>query len=278
MTVLELEFPAGRYHATPWGRHVNEGAVEWPPSPWRILRALVATWYWKARETKELEEQQVRILIHSLAAVQPVFHLPRATLGHTRHYMPINSLDPNKKPKIFDAFVQIASSEPVLVAWDVKLPVDQLDTLNLLAARIGYLGRAESLVVARVNSTLLRPSNTRPLRDDETMGERQELVRLLLPMSSEFYAGWQTSKLLPPRKLLLRRLHQRKRHAHKPNCPPMSSRPYTPIQVSCKLQAGTCRQEQCSQTTPDLWTYSRPPHAKAAPAARVCPPWPAIKW
>ncbi|MHC1769940.1 MAG: hypothetical protein AB9869_37600 [Verrucomicrobiia bacterium] len=32
-------------HATPWGRHVTEGAVEWLPSAWRILRAPVATWY-----------------------------------------------------------------------------------------------------------------------------------------------------------------------------------------------------------------------------------------
>ena len=53
MTVLELRFPAGRYHATPWGRHVNEGAVEWPPSPWRIVRALIATWYLKARDIPE---------------------------------------------------------------------------------------------------------------------------------------------------------------------------------------------------------------------------------
>ena len=41
---LKLTFPAGRYHATPWGRHVNEGVPEWPPSPWRLLRALVAVW------------------------------------------------------------------------------------------------------------------------------------------------------------------------------------------------------------------------------------------
>ena len=27
---LKLTFPSGRYHATPWGRHVNEGAPEWP--------------------------------------------------------------------------------------------------------------------------------------------------------------------------------------------------------------------------------------------------------
>ena len=36
---IKLTFPGGRYHATPWGRHVNEGVPEWPPSPWRLLRA-----------------------------------------------------------------------------------------------------------------------------------------------------------------------------------------------------------------------------------------------
>ena len=43
-TSLGLRFPWGRYHATAWGRQANEGAAEWPPSPWRILRALYATW------------------------------------------------------------------------------------------------------------------------------------------------------------------------------------------------------------------------------------------
>jgi CRISPR-associated protein Csb2 len=43
MLALAFTFPAGRYHATPWGRHVNEADVAWPPEPWRILRTLVAT-------------------------------------------------------------------------------------------------------------------------------------------------------------------------------------------------------------------------------------------
>lgn len=42
MPTLKLRFPGGRYHATPWGHHVNEGLIEWPPSPWRLLRALIA--------------------------------------------------------------------------------------------------------------------------------------------------------------------------------------------------------------------------------------------
>ena len=44
MTVIELHFLAGRYHSTPWGRHVNEGQPEWPPSPLRLLRALYDAW------------------------------------------------------------------------------------------------------------------------------------------------------------------------------------------------------------------------------------------
>ncbi|MFH1303100.1 MAG: type I-U CRISPR-associated protein Csb2, partial [Planctomycetota bacterium] len=47
MIAIEMKFPTGKLHATPWGRHVNEGAVEWPPSPWRFLRALLAVWHHK---------------------------------------------------------------------------------------------------------------------------------------------------------------------------------------------------------------------------------------
>jgi CRISPR-associated protein Csb2 len=48
MIALNFRFPAGRYHATPWGRHVNEAALAWPPEPVRILRALIACHYRKA--------------------------------------------------------------------------------------------------------------------------------------------------------------------------------------------------------------------------------------
>ena len=45
MIVISVYFTAGRYHSTPWGHHVNEGALEWPPSPWEAdARALIASW------------------------------------------------------------------------------------------------------------------------------------------------------------------------------------------------------------------------------------------
>ena len=66
MPIIKLNFPAGRMHATPWGRHVNEGAVEWPPSPWRILRALVATWHLKAMTVTSVWACSCRLQIEGL--------------------------------------------------------------------------------------------------------------------------------------------------------------------------------------------------------------------
>ena len=159
MTVLELRFPAGRYHATPWGRHVNEGAVEWPPSPWRILRALIATWYLKARS--EIAEATVHALADALSE-PPVFRLPRATTAHTRHYMPYNEGKTEKTTKIFDTFVQLPEGASVLVAWEVVLPLEQVIALQTLAGRLGYFGRAESVVEARLleGVTAIEPNAT----------------------------------------------------------------------------------------------------------------------
>lgn len=187
MTVLELSFPAGRYHATPWGRHVNEGAVEWPPSPWRIVRALIATWHLKARE---IPETTVRALAEALSA-PPVFYLPRATTAHTRHYMPYNEGKKEKTTKVFDTFVQIANGDAVLVAWDLDLSEQQMAALRTLAERIGYFGRAESLAEGRVLDGVARiKPNAVPLAEGAMMPEGTELIRLLSARNPSDYSAW----------------------------------------------------------------------------------------
>lgn len=184
MTVIELKFPAGgRFHATPWGRHVNEGATEWPPSPWRIQRALVATWYLKARE---IEESVVKATMDLMAAALPSFELPPAVQSHTRHYMPGRK---NEKPKVFDTFVQ--SSRPVRIAWDVTLDEQQRQALAILCERLGYLGRAESIVEASLQpeGTTIQ-ANSLPIPPEGDIAERQELVRLLCANDPAEHASW----------------------------------------------------------------------------------------
>jgi CRISPR-associated protein Csb2 len=191
MTVLELRFLAGRFHATPWGRHVNEGAVEWPPSPWRIVRALIATWYLKARREEEISERTIRELADTLLSKPPVFRLPNTTTSHTRHYMPYLEGENLKTTKVFDSFVQLSARDAILVAWDVALPPAQLAALQTLAERLGYFGRAESLVEARVleGVTAIEP-NAVLYTGNIPMPVKTELVRLLAPMTPEEYREW----------------------------------------------------------------------------------------
>lgn len=185
MTVIELTFPAGgRLHATPWGRHVNEGATEWPISPWRIQRALVATWYLKARD--DIQESAMRSLMDVLAGSAPSFRLPPAVQSHTRHYMPGRGGD---KPKVFDTFVQ--SSKPVHIAWDATLDEAQRSALSLLCERLGYVGRAESIVEASLmpESADIKP-NSSPLPQWGAIPEGCELVRVLCASAPQEHALW----------------------------------------------------------------------------------------
>jgi CRISPR-associated protein Csb2 len=148
MLALSFTFLAGRYHATPWDRHVNEGAVAWPPEPWRILRALIATWHHKIKHTGRHTEATLLALLESLATELPEYSLPAASHSHTRHYMP--QFAAGKTSLVFDAFTAVNREAPLTVTWpDIDLPEEQTALLDELLAVMGYLGRAESWVDAR---------------------------------------------------------------------------------------------------------------------------------
>ena len=119
MIAIALRFHSGRFHATPWGRHVNEGAPEWPPSPWRLLRALVATW--KRKLDGEFAESDMLALLSNLAS-PPSFVLPPATTGHSRHYMPTARFKNGREETtlVLDTWAQV-NEQSILVRWDVEL-------------------------------------------------------------------------------------------------------------------------------------------------------------
>ena len=140
MTVvaLEIRFLAGRYHATPWGRHVNEGISEWPPSPWRVLRMLVAMWH---RHMPGEEPELFISLLNKLADL-PCFYLPPATQGNSQHYMPAQR---DKRRLVFDTFVIIDKKTPMYIVWqDTVLSEEETKFLISLLDNATYLGRAES--------------------------------------------------------------------------------------------------------------------------------------
>ncbi len=144
--IVSLRFPAGRYHATVWGRHVNDEVPEWPPSPWRFLRALVAAWKQKLPDHPVVSATAPG-LFGKLAAGPPEFQLPPATLGHTRHYMPIRDGQRDKPTLVLDRFIAIdRTGDAVYLRWPdgVRLTEDERAALARLLGVLTYLGRAES--------------------------------------------------------------------------------------------------------------------------------------
>ncbi len=185
MLTIELSFPAGRYHGTPWGRNVNEGVPEWPPSPYRILRAIYDTW---KRKRPEWPDSRVGPILHALASAPPLFYLPPATTSHTRAYLSSNEKDISKKQKIFDAFVVLAPASAVILGWsDLTLPEIERNDLNELLHLMNYLGRSESWVEAHLLNGKSRVDwNCIPARD--YAGEQDgEVVKVACALSSDEY-------------------------------------------------------------------------------------------
>lgn len=135
MLVLEVRFLTGRFHANPWGRHVNEGAAEWPLSPWRLLRALVSSW---KRTAGELSAEVVGKIITALSE-PALYRVPPASSGHLRHYVPSEK----GQRLLLDAFTLVEG--PLQLQWPkVELDQELLGVLDRLLSGLGYLGRAEA--------------------------------------------------------------------------------------------------------------------------------------
>ncbi len=189
MIRIDLEFTSGRFHATPWSRHPNEGEPEWPPSHWRLLRALCASW---KRTCPEEDEGAVWELLSQLTEL-PSYRLPPVTNGHTRHYMPQGQGAKLKKKGdgwtveaapptllVHDPFVQISndreSGETELVSFywpNLELTPETKALLERLVLGISYFGRRESWCEVRVSDTPLTPNaypaGTRNSEDSPTV-------------------------------------------------------------------------------------------------------------
>jgi len=187
-TTLAIRFPLRRYHANPWDRAVNEGASEWPPSPWRLLRALVATWHTR---WPDLPASVLEGLFDSLADA-PSYRTPRSTAGHTRHYLPDlehRKGEPGRTDLTLDPFLAVGRDEDLLVRWDADLPGEQRQVLAKLTELLPYLGRAESVCEARLVDGDQLPDESWWRPDEE--GSRG--VRLLAATRPVSVAGLEVS-------------------------------------------------------------------------------------
>lgn len=194
-TTVKLTFPGRRYHATPWGHHVNEGLIEWPPSPWRVLRALLATGYAKFHWPAGGPPTEAVTLIEKLASVLPTYRLPSAVGTHSRHYMPMARFDKGREQTtlVLDTWAHI-DEDWLGIHWDVELSEEESALLGQLVQELGYLGRSESWVEGTLvpeqtlDEFFVAPGEKRP-------GPGWEQVALLAPERPGLYEPWREVNL-----------------------------------------------------------------------------------
>jgi len=196
MEVLAMEFTARRYHASPWDAHVNEGRIEWPPCPWRLLRALIAVGYNKLGWIDGPPET-ANSLLKKLAACQPEYSLPTAIEAHSRHYMPSREGSKEKPVKVFDSFLRMNdASDRLMIRYDVSLDGTEQAELKNLANGLAYLGRAESWVEADLLSAseASEAAAARNWSGVATDGSSRR-VRLLAPLDDKSFDAWRSNSV-----------------------------------------------------------------------------------
>jgi len=172
--VIEQFFPRGRFHATRWRENPFADTFgEWPPSPWRLIRALAARWFQYSRETGDRDEGMVEHILRTLAAERPQYYLPPSALkGATlKQYQPISEhswSDPSAgsgavkraKTTLFpDAFFVVNPRQPVIWQWPgIKFADQERELLAQLLARITYFGRSESISHLRLSNRKEEPN------------------------------------------------------------------------------------------------------------------------
>jgi len=245
--VLRQEFRLGRFHATPWRVNpFDDPHGEWPPSPWRLIRAVTARWYQWARELdREPSLTQLERLQGALCKSTYAFHLPPDARKGTplRQYHPTQfGWQPAAKKEagtrsygtslVQDNYWCVTPESPV---WWFIEGTDWTDDLRTLLAqcleRMTYFGRAETLTRIRVaRSTDETPAANCTLADKRTAGavpvlsalkaatredierttDNPEAVKRTVPPGAQWLYAVRPSRPVP---------RERKRApAHRPDC------------------------------------------------------------
>jgi CRISPR-associated protein Csb2 len=197
MIGISIQFLTGRYHATPWDKQVNEGVVEWPPSPWRIMRSLISAYY---RSPNTPEKMLVSQLLEKLAEEYPTYHVPiEIGASHTQHYMPLRK---SATTKIYDTFFTfpggaLSPQSKVIVSWpQLQLSDQEKQILQLLCEGVSYLGRAESwaelLVIEKLDEIDLHGMKAIKVAESDRIGNLQVLCPLSAAQAAGFCTALQT--------------------------------------------------------------------------------------
>lgn len=162
MLTLRLSFPWGRYYAHPWGQNpARITEAEWPPSPWRLLRALAAAWF--RAHPGQGPSAELILTLETLGKELPTFILPKVSFSRAIHYQPNYGVTPKddaslakyKRVRHENHFVVVGG--PVLIRWEMNGVSEETahtarSLISEIADCVSYLGRAESVCELQVEN------------------------------------------------------------------------------------------------------------------------------
>lgn len=190
MAKIRITLLSGRYGATPWNRSEHEGQVEYPPSPWRLLRAVLHGGFLLSNTPGQLPDG-LSELITLLGQQPPKYHLPFGEYGQIRgfrpHYgrervPPLESDRLAKRRSFIDSYLQLGPGAAIHVHFPVELNPQQERLLGACLAGLSYLGRAEYPAVWQVVPSMPEPNCTPDVHGTLSVlcGEGDELLSGLL--------------------------------------------------------------------------------------------------
>ena len=162
---ISIRFLTGRAHLHHWHAHHSDGKVDWPPSPWRLLRALVAVAGTGLTSLPEPLDESIsdtaddplpvsRLAdVLAMLAASPNIWLPRTGGGHTRQFLPKEFKSTGSA--VFDTFATVSKETPIVFEWtevDGITGDARFTDLQTLLRRLTYFGRAESWCDATANT------------------------------------------------------------------------------------------------------------------------------
>jgi CRISPR-associated protein Csb2 len=167
--ILEQTFPLGRFHATPWKVFpYDDPHGEWPPSPWRLVRAVLARSYQLDREVADSTETHATLresLVRAFATSRVTWQLPASSWRgpglrqyHPAEFkrVPASAKEPGmmayNTTKVLDNFWVTSNGSSAPILWHFDGPdwtPPLLVHLDACLARMTYFGRAESITEIR---------------------------------------------------------------------------------------------------------------------------------
>jgi len=145
--IIAIHLLLNQYQANAWHHAHCEGLIDWPPAPWRILRAIVAGSY--NVDLPKKHQVTLKGLLHKMAQVQPEYYLPQAT--YIQHRSPRPQLKPGKPPEIkpgktlYAAGLLLDEEDSTLfIRYPFELSETEDLVLRLIFNGLTYLGRKEA--------------------------------------------------------------------------------------------------------------------------------------